>query len=230
MENQTQYMNRVQTIRTETYSANQMASRDRKLDIAYKKLKEIQTKLLRKHWKLLRNMLNNLAQCLSTNNSRQNLHNCAASVSNAHYTVIHYLQKQSPQMATPKHRGLLIGCPWRSCISQCPMNPMQIKALPSLYMTMGYLHTDNAKVETLRAWRKFTQKHWIKVTTPEPYSPWQNKAEHEFGRAHIHAKLIMDSTGCPERPWNYVLPRGAHPQSHGTQVFRLAHTAQTPYR
>ena len=47
-------------------------------------------------------------------------------------------------------------------------------------------HTDNAKVETLSEWKDFLRKHWIKVVT-EPYTPNQNKCEHEFGCVRIHA-------------------------------------------
>ena len=44
------------------------------------------------------------------------------------------------------------------------------------------IHTDNAKIETLCDWKKTTQEFHIKTSTTEPYSPWQNKVEREFGK------------------------------------------------
>ncbi|EEC45492.1 predicted protein [Phaeodactylum tricornutum CCAP 1055/1] len=67
------------------------------------------------------------------------------------------------------------------------------------------LHTDNAKVETLSEWKKFTSSHWIKTTVTEPYSPWQNRCEHEFGAARIHTRLVLETTKCPEQLWDYAL-------------------------
>jgi hypothetical protein len=67
------------------------------------------------------------------------------------------------------------------------------------------LHTDNAKVETLSKWKKLTSSHWIKTTVTEPYSPWQNRCEHEFGAARIHTRLVLETTKCPEQLWDYAL-------------------------
>ena len=39
----------------------------------------------------------------------------------------------------------------------------------------------------------------------EPYTPKQNKCEHEFGAARIHARIILETTKCPEQLWDYVL-------------------------
>ena len=51
------------------------------------------------------------------------------------------------------------------------------------------VHTDNAKVETLSEWKYFIRKHWIKATVTKPYTPNQNKCEHEFGCVRIHARM-----------------------------------------
>ena len=50
------------------------------------------------------------------------------------------------------------------------------------------IHTDNAKVETLGDWKKITQEYHIEGSTTEPYSPWQNKAEREFGKVKSLAR------------------------------------------
>ena len=57
------------------------------------------------------------------------------------------------------------------------------------------IHTDNAKVETLGRWREFIRENWVKATTTEPHSPWQNRAEHEFGAVRIHSRVLMEVTG-----------------------------------
>ena len=69
------------------------------------------------------------------------------------------------------------------------------------------MHTDNdnAKVETLSEWKDFIGKHWIKATVTEPYTPNQNKCEHEFGCVRIHARMLMEQTQCPEQLWDYVI-------------------------
>ena len=52
------------------------------------------------------------------------------------------------------------------------------------------IHTDNAKAETLKDWKKFTILHWITCTTTEPYTPKQNKCEHEFGEVRLRAPVL----------------------------------------
>ena len=66
------------------------------------------------------------------------------------------------------------------------------------------VHTDNAKVETLSERKDFIGKHWIKATVTEPYTPNQNKCEHEFGCVRIHAHMLME-TQCPEQLRDYVI-------------------------
>ena len=39
----------------------------------------------------------------------------------------------------------------------------------------------------------------------EPYTPNQNKCEHEFGYVGIHARMLMEQTQCPEKLWDYVI-------------------------
>ena len=39
------------------------------------------------------------------------------------------------------------------------------------------IHSDNAKMETGTKWGEIVNEFWIKQTTTEPYSPWQNDAE-----------------------------------------------------
>jgi hypothetical protein len=67
------------------------------------------------------------------------------------------------------------------------------------------IHTDNAKVETQATWRKIANDAWARCSTTEPYTLKQNKCEHEFGAARIHARVIMETTKCPEQLWDYVL-------------------------
>ena len=67
------------------------------------------------------------------------------------------------------------------------------------------MHTDNAKVETLSERKYFIRKQWIKVTVTEPCSPNQNKCKHEFGFVHIHVRMLMEQTQCPEQLWDDVI-------------------------
>ncbi|EEC42861.1 predicted protein [Phaeodactylum tricornutum CCAP 1055/1] len=82
------------------------------------------------------------------------------------------------------------------------------QGLASIIQDIGIpaqIHTDNAKVETLSKWKKITSGHWIKVTVTEPYSPWQNRCEHEFGAVRIQTRLVMETTQCPEQLWDYAI-------------------------
>ena len=81
----------------------------------------------------------------------------------------------------------------------------------------AHVHTDNAKVETLSEWKKTVQHHQIKQTVTEPYSPWQNKAEHEFGKICTATHLLMDINHVPARLWDYA-------QAHAVEVSN--HTAR----
>ena len=67
------------------------------------------------------------------------------------------------------------------------------------------IHTNNAKVETQAAWRKIANDAWARSSTTKPYTPKQNKCEHEFGAARIHAQVTMETTKYPEQLWDYVL-------------------------
>ena len=67
------------------------------------------------------------------------------------------------------------------------------------------IHMDNAKIETLGDWKKTTQEYHIKASTTEPYSPWQNKAEWEFGkvRSLAHVDCLMGRK-CIHNLWDYA--------------------------
>jgi hypothetical protein len=67
------------------------------------------------------------------------------------------------------------------------------------------IHTDNAEVETQVAWRKIANDAWARDSTTEPYTPKQNKCKHKFGATRIHARVIMETTKCPEQLWDYVI-------------------------
>ena len=79
------------------------------------------------------------------------------------------------------------------------------------------IHTDNAKVETLGEWKKTTREYHIKTSVTEPYSPWQNKAEREFGKVRSLARNFMDTHRVPARLWDYA-------QEHAVEVHN--HTAR----
>ena len=66
------------------------------------------------------------------------------------------------------------------------------------------IHTDNAKIETLGDWKKTTQEYHIKTSTTEPYSPWQNKAEREFGKVRSLARRLLDGEKVHPRLWDYA--------------------------
>jgi hypothetical protein len=77
--------------------------------------------------------------------------------------------------------------------------------MPAMVRSDLGIHTDNAKVETQVAWRKIANDAWARGSTTEPYTPKQNKCEHEFGATRIHARVIMETTKCPEQLWDYVI-------------------------
>ena len=88
------------------------------------------------------------------------------------------------------------------------------------------VHTDNAKAETLGEWKKTIREYHIKQSVTEPYSPWQNKAEREFGKVRTLTRNFMDTHKVPSRLWDYA-------QGHAVEVHN--HTARkclnwlTPY-
>jgi hypothetical protein len=79
------------------------------------------------------------------------------------------------------------------------------------------VHTDNAKAETLGDWKKLAREYHIKQTVTEPYSPWQNKAEREFGKIRTLTRNFMDTHHVPARLWDYA-------QGHAVEVHN--HTAR----
>jgi hypothetical protein len=79
------------------------------------------------------------------------------------------------------------------------------------------VHTDNAKVETLSRWKEIINHHMIKATVTEPYSPWQNRAEHEFGKVRTMTRILMDTNHVPAALWDFA-------QSHAVELHN--HTAR----
>ena len=76
------------------------------------------------------------------------------------------------------------------------------------------IHTDNAKAETLGDWKKTIREYHIKQTTTEPYSPWQNKAEREFGKVRTLTRNFMDTHKVPSRLWDYAQEHAVEIHNH----------------
>ena len=85
---------------------------------------------------------------------------------------------------------------------------------------------DNAKVETQLAWKKIANDAWARGSTTKPYTPKQNKCEHEFGATRIHAHVIMETTKCPEQLWDDVVEYVCYVRN---RTARKALDYKTPY-
>ena len=107
-----------------------------------------------------------------------------------------------------KTQGFVIGTAYYVSHYPMPSEGYAAKGLAEFVDKFGVpakIHTDNSKVQTQSDWKKFTTSHWITCTTTEPYTPNQNRCEHEFGQVRIRARTIMEQTRCPEQLWDYVI-------------------------
>jgi transposase len=67
--------------------------------------------------------------------------------------------------------------------------------------------TDRAAEETGGDWKQTLEKYRAQDKRTEPYSPWQNRAEHEIrelkkrlGRFYTQARHCLE---CGALPWNW---------------------------
>ena len=57
-------------------------------------------------------------------------------------------------------------------------------------------------METGTKWSEIVNEFWIKQTTTEPYSPWQNDAEREIQEIKDWSNKLMDAKGIPDPLWD----------------------------
>ena len=66
------------------------------------------------------------------------------------------------------------------------------------------IHSDDAKVFQHGDFKKTCQKHFIKQTFTEPYSPWQNRAEAGIREVKSYARKLMQKVQAPIRLWCFA--------------------------
>jgi len=89
--------------------------------------------------------------------------------------------------------------------------PMRRKAdahhtLQELIQDIGIpaaIHCDGAKELQLGKWRDTCNDYGIKLTSTEPYSPWQNRAEVNIREAKKSIHRLMTKTKTPKVLWDY---------------------------
>jgi hypothetical protein len=65
------------------------------------------------------------------------------------------------------------------------------------------IHSDDAKEITQGKFRKLCNEYEIPVTTTEPYSPWQNRAEGAIRELKRHAHRKMKARNVPQKLWDF---------------------------
>lgn len=65
------------------------------------------------------------------------------------------------------------------------------------------MKSDNAQMETSRAWKNILRKYNINIQNTEPYHPNQNYAERRIQEVKKIANRIMDHTNTPDSLWVY---------------------------
>jgi hypothetical protein len=65
------------------------------------------------------------------------------------------------------------------------------------------IHSDDAKEITKGKFKKLCQDYHIPITTTEPYSPWQNRAEGAIRELKRHVQRKMHSRQVPQSLWDF---------------------------
>jgi hypothetical protein len=90
------------------------------------------------------------------------------------------------------------------------------------------LHCDGAKELQLSKWRDICNDFGIKLTTTEPYSPGQNRAEVNIREAKKSIHRLMTRTRAPKSLWNYCATYVAEIISITANDLHASH-GRTPY-
>jgi len=76
--------------------------------------------------------------------------------------------------------------------------------------------SDNAKMQTSRAWTAILRKYNINLHTTEAYNPQQNYAERRIQEVKKIANRIMDHTNSPDSLWAYATKYAVDILNHST--------------
>jgi transposase len=79
------------------------------------------------------------------------------------------------------------------------------KLLRTLQTIPEMIVTDGVAKETSGDWKRTLDKYWIQDKRTEPYSPWQNQAEHEIWELMKVTRQILHSSKAPSRTWCFDL-------------------------
>jgi len=90
------------------------------------------------------------------------------------------------------------------------------------------LHCDGAKELQHGKWRDICNDFGIKLTTTEPYSPWQNRAEVNIREAKKSIHRLMTRTRTPKPLWDYCATYVAEIISITANDLYASH-GRTPY-
>ena len=74
--------------------------------------------------------------------------------------------------------------------------------------------SDNARMETSRAWRTILRKYNIQACTTEPLNQHQNKVERRIQEHKNITNRIMDHTNAPPASWYYAALYAANIANH----------------
>ena len=78
------------------------------------------------------------------------------------------------------------------------------EALESFIADVGapfHILSDNAKMETSKAWKDILRKYNIRANTTEPYHPHQNPVERRIQELKKVEIRVMDHTKAPDYLW-----------------------------
>jgi hypothetical protein len=90
------------------------------------------------------------------------------------------------------------------------------------------IHCDGAKELKLGKWRDICNDFGIKLTTTEPYLPWENQAEVNIHEAKTSVHCLMTCTKAPKSLWDYCATYVAEIISITADDLYASH-GRTPY-
>ena len=77
-----------------------------------------------------------------------------------------------------------------------------------------HLLSDNAKMETSRAWKDILRKYNVSIHTTEPYHPNQNYAERKIQEIKKVSNRILDHTNALDTLWSYATKHAVDVMNH----------------
>ena len=95
----------------------------------------------------------------------------------------------------------------------------------------SHFHMDNAKEQKHSKFGKLCKRWGTKLTTTEPGSPWQNRAESCIRELKKDHRRVMRRTNAPCRLWNFGMKHRAEIRSRtALPLFKLdGRTPQAPH-